>query len=194
MAGKITLKNALANLPQKTDVDSIVATDASGNPVYIKKSDLAQVVAELMPAATAGKAGLMSKDFFNIGKRRTLMLSGDNKQRLVKIASLPKNTYIRYIVFVQGFYEISPIMCAISIRSDSAAVFSTVVNGILPIPSYIELYTKEIDNYFNLYIRSTGQSGNTSHVLVTHVGSSSFYEIGEAYDLDSTYKKIEQTV
>lgn len=50
MAEKIALKNALANLPQKTDVDSIVAADASGNPVYIKKSDLAQVVAELIPA------------------------------------------------------------------------------------------------------------------------------------------------
>lgn len=37
MAEKITLKNALANLPQKTDVDSIVAKDASGNPVFIKK-------------------------------------------------------------------------------------------------------------------------------------------------------------
>ena len=48
MAEKITLKNTLANLPQKTDVDSIVATDASGNPVYIKKADLAQVVAELI--------------------------------------------------------------------------------------------------------------------------------------------------
>ena len=194
MAEKITLKNTLANLPQKTDVDSIVATDASGNPVYIKKADLAQVVAELIPTATAEKAGLMSKDFFNIGKRRTLELSGDNKQRLVKIASLPKNTYIRYIVFVQGFYEIAPIMCAINIRSDSAVVFSTVVNGILPIPSNIELYTKEIDNYFNIYIRSTGQSGNTSFVLVTHVGNLPLYEIGEAYDLDSTYKKIEQTV
>ena len=53
MAEKITLKNTLANLPQKTDVDSIVATDASGNPVYIKKSDLAQVVAELIPTDTA---------------------------------------------------------------------------------------------------------------------------------------------
>ena len=151
-------------------------------------------MAELIPTATAEKAGLMSKDFFNIGKRRTLKLSGDNKQRLVKIASLPKNTYIRYIVFVQGFYEIAPIMCAINIRSDSAAVFSTVVNGILPIPSEIELYTKEVDDRFNLYIRSKGQSGNTSYVLVTHVGDLPLYEIGEAYDLDSTYKKIEQTV
>ena len=147
-----------------------------------------------MPVATAGKAGLMSKDFFNIGKRRTLMLSGDNKQRLVKIASLPKNTYIRYIVFVQGFYEISPIMCAINIRSESTAVFSTVVNSILPIPSSIEFYTKEIDNYFNIYIRSKGQSGNTSYVLVTHIGEDFYSEIGEVYDLDSTYKKIEQTV
>ena len=194
MAEKITMKDMLANLPQKTDVDTVVGRDASGNPVYIKKSDLAQVVAELMPVATAGKAGLMSKDFFNIGERRTLMLSGDNRQRLVKIASLPKKTYIRYIVFVQGFYEISPIMCAINIRSESTTVFSTVVNGILPIPSEIELYTKEIDNRFNIYIRSKGQSGNISFVLVTHVGEQFDSEIGEVYDLDSTYKKIEQTV
>ena len=122
------------------------------------------------------------------------MLSGDNRQRLVKIASLPKITYMRYIVFVQGFYEISPIMCAINIRSESTAVFSTVVNGILPIPSEIELYTKEIDNRFDVYIRSKGQSGNTSFVLVTHLGENNYSEIGEAYDLDSTYKKIEQTV
>ena len=49
MAEKITLKNMLANLPQKTDADSLVATDGSGNPIYIKKADLAQVVAELIP-------------------------------------------------------------------------------------------------------------------------------------------------
>lgn len=48
MAEKITMKDMLANLPQKTDVDTVVGRDASGNPVYIKKSDLAQVVAELM--------------------------------------------------------------------------------------------------------------------------------------------------
>lgn len=68
MAEKITLKNALANLPQKTDVDSIVAKDASGNPVFIKKSDLAEVVAELMPVATAEKNGLMNKlQYVNYG-------------------------------------------------------------------------------------------------------------------------------
>ena len=147
-----------------------------------------------MPVATAEKAGLMSKYFFNIGKRRTLMLSGENKQRLVKIASLSSRAHIRYLVLVQGYYEISPILCAINIRSDSAAVFSTVVNGILPIPSDIELYTKEIDNRFNLYIRSKGQSGNTSHVCVTHCADSTYSDIGEVYDLDSTYKKIAPTV
>ena len=50
MAEKITLKDMLANLPQKTDVDTVVGRDSSGNPVYIKKSDLAQVVAELLHA------------------------------------------------------------------------------------------------------------------------------------------------
>ena len=151
-------------------------------------------MAELIPTATPEKNGLMSKDFFNIGKRRTLMLSGYNRQRLVKLVSLPSVAYIRYFVLVQGFYEISPIMCAINIRSDSAAIFSNVVNSILPIPSDIEFYTKEIDNYFNIYIRSTGQSGNTSFVLVTHVGEDFYSEIGEVHDLDATYKKIEPTI
>ena len=45
--------------------------------VSIEESSIITLeVAELMPVATAGKAGLMSKDFFNIGKRRTLVLSG----------------------------------------------------------------------------------------------------------------------
>ena len=153
-----------------------------------------EIAAELIGVADAAKNGLMSKDFFNIGTRRALMLSGGNKQRLVTIASLPKKAYMRYIVYVQGFYEISPIMCTISIRSGSTAVFGTVVNGIFPIPSEIELYTKEIDNRFNIYIRSKGQSGNTSYVFVTHCAESTYSDIGDVYDLDSTYKKIEQTV
>ena len=66
MAEKITMKDMLANLPQKTDVDTVVGRDASGNPVCIKKSDLAQVVAELIPVATSEKNGLMSKDLLPI--------------------------------------------------------------------------------------------------------------------------------
>lgn len=50
MTEKITLKDALSGLTQKADVDSIVARDSSGTPVYIKKSDLAKVMASLMPS------------------------------------------------------------------------------------------------------------------------------------------------
>lgn len=42
------LKDYFGTLPQKTDVDSIMAKDANGNPVWIKKADLAAVAAELM--------------------------------------------------------------------------------------------------------------------------------------------------
>ena len=100
MAEKITLKNALANLPQKTDVDSIVATDASGNPVYIKKSDLAQVVAELMPLATYSKSGLMSSGDKEKGINYLYVQGGD----FIKIcgSNIPWNRAGGCIFFSQG--------------------------------------------------------------------------------------------
>lgn len=49
MIEKVTLKDTFAGLTKATDVDNIIARDKNGNPVFIKKSDLAQVVAELMP-------------------------------------------------------------------------------------------------------------------------------------------------
>lgn len=49
MADKKTFKEMAGALPTATDVDSIMAKDASGNPIWIKKADLAQVAAELMP-------------------------------------------------------------------------------------------------------------------------------------------------
>ena len=45
-----SFKSYLGTLPQQSDVDSIMAKDANGNPIWIKKADLAQVAAELMPA------------------------------------------------------------------------------------------------------------------------------------------------
>ena len=42
-------KDYLGTLPQQSNVDSIMAKDANGNPIWIKKADLAQVAAELMP-------------------------------------------------------------------------------------------------------------------------------------------------
>lgn len=43
-------KDYLGTLPQQSNVDSIMAKDANGNPVWIKKADLAQVAAELLHA------------------------------------------------------------------------------------------------------------------------------------------------
>ena len=84
MAEKITLKNMLANLPQKTDVDTVVGRDASGNPVYIKKADLAQVVAELMPLATLENKGLLSQSLFGIIQQKEIPnATGDEYYRII---------------------------------------------------------------------------------------------------------------
>ena len=58
------LKNYLSTLPQQSDVDCIIAMDANGNPIRIKKSDLAQVAAELIGTADANKNGLMSNEYY----------------------------------------------------------------------------------------------------------------------------------
>lgn len=147
--------------------------------------------AELIGTATTERDGLMAKKCYNIGVRRALILSGNNSKRLVKIVSIPKLTYIRYIVFVQGFYEIAPIFCSINIRSDSTGVFSTVLNSILPIPNNIEFYTNEANGNFNVYIMSLGQPGNISHVFVTHCAEVTYDNIGDVCDLDDTCKKLE---
>ena len=86
MAEKITLKNTLANLPQKTDVDSIVARDASGNPVFIKKSDLAQVVAGLMPTVTTLKKGFMSPILYN-NTFREINNGGDDYNHIFELTN-----------------------------------------------------------------------------------------------------------
>ena len=84
MAEKITMKDMLANLPQKTDVDTVVGRDASGNPVYIKKSDLAQVVAELMPLATLENKGLLSQSLFGIIQQKEIPnATGDEYYRII---------------------------------------------------------------------------------------------------------------
>ena len=60
-----TLKEYLNSLQTQADVDSIMAKDANGNPVWIKKADLAQVAAELIGTATAEKDGLLNARDFN---------------------------------------------------------------------------------------------------------------------------------
>lgn len=136
MAGKITLKNALANLPQKTDVDSIVATDASGNPVYIKKSDLAQVVAELIGFATSSKSGLLLKnDFIKCMQYRQLATGN-----IFKIGKL--TTYRG--IWIQGVETVdcTTINILISLKSSGQILCANK-------PSYVTL---KVDNENNVYI------------------------------------------
>lgn len=187
MAEKITLKNALANLPQKTDVDSIVAKDASGNPVYIKKSDLAQVVAELMPTATTEKKGLMSSDFYNIGKRTQISLGAKNAGKLVTILSSDVTTYKRICAKVEGFYEGAPFMLMIYSQSADTTTFATAIYKITPKWDRISFYSKVIDGKFKIFARSTGSSGNPCYVQITHYGAESLNEIGEIYDFDDSF-------
>ena len=190
MAEKITLKNALANLPQKTDVDSIVATDASGNPVYIKKSDLAQVVAELIPVATTTKKGLMSSDFYNIGKRTQISLGGKNAGKLVNILSSNVTTYKRLCVKVEGFYEGAPFMLMIYSQSSNTTTFTTAMCKITPKWDRISFYSKVIDGKFKIFARSTGADGNPCYIQITHYGAESLNEIGDMYDFDDSFTLI----
>lgn len=84
MIEKTTFKEMLASLPQANDVKTMLAVDASGNPVSITKESQAQVAAELMPVATVDKKGLMSAD-----KARSLRYYSPN------ITTDNKNTYVR---------------------------------------------------------------------------------------------------
>lgn len=190
MAEKITLKNTLANLPQKTDVDTVVGRDASGNPVFIKKSDLAQVVAELIPVATTEKKGLMSSDFYNIGKREQISLGGNNAGKLVTIISSDVATYKRICAKVEGFYEGAPFMLMIYSQSAYTTTFVTVMYKITSKLDRISFYSKVIDGKFKIFARSTGSSGNPCYVQITHYGQESLNEIGEMYDFDDSFTLI----
>lgn len=77
MADKKTFKEMAGALPTATDVDSIMAKDANGNPIWIKKADLAQVAAELIGTASTTKDGLMNSRFAN--REITLQPSGTAK-------------------------------------------------------------------------------------------------------------------
>lgn len=184
------LKDYFGTLPQKTDVDSIMAKDANGNPVWIKKADLAAVAAELMPVATAEKNGTMSADFYNRGIRGCLILSSPNNGKLVEIGSLLNKNYYRAFLKVEGFYETSPIMCTFNINVLVTGP-DIVINKILPGPTNIKFYKKITDEKISLYAMSTGQGGNETQIVVTHYGSRFLSDIGSVYDLDNTCTEIE---
>ena len=192
MADKKTFKDMTAALPTTTtDMSKVMVQMADGSVGWIRKEDLAQVAAELMPVATAEKDGLMSSSFFSTDVRENLTLSGNKAGKLVCIASITQRTYHRFFILVKGFYEAQPIMSVININSASQGLLLAYKHDIINKPSYIEFYEKTADNKFNIYIRSTGATGNTSIVRVSHIGESAFPNIGEVCDLDDTFTKIE---
>lgn len=142
---------------------------------------------ELIQEVTADKKGLMSPLFYNIGKRNQINLSGDNAKKLVQIIKTAKSTYRRICLKVEGFIESNPFIVMIYSQSSSTDIFSTAKYYIIEPPTKIEFYTKVIDNFFNIFIRSKGSTGNPCYIQVTHYGTEASTEIGNVYDLDDSF-------
>ena len=75
------LKNYLSTLPQQSDVDSIMAKDANGNPIWIKKADLAQVAAELI-GVFASKGVKIGADFNDLTETGIYKIQSDSINEL----------------------------------------------------------------------------------------------------------------
>ena len=84
-----SFKNYLGTLPQQSDVDSIMAKDANGNPIWIKKADLAQVAAELI-GAFASKGAKVGADFNDLTETGIYKIQSDNE---APQPNLPKGAY-----------------------------------------------------------------------------------------------------
>ena len=147
MAEKITLKNMLANLPQKTDVDTVVGRDSSGNPVYIKKSDLAQVVAELMPVATAEKNGLMPYSLILRGLNIETIKSRTNPCFKINDTEVWERT----IGFICIAINQNPVLAVFNLYHGEPKI-PIFLNYLLnPDKSnYIEFFTKDQSVYFRI--------------------------------------------
>lgn len=143
-----------------------------------------------MPVATYSKSGLMSSDFYNIGKRNQIFLGGNNARKLVTIISTNVASYKRICVKVEGFYEGAPFMLMIYSQSADTTTFATVMYKITPKWDRISFYSKVIDGKFKIFARSTGSSGNPCFVQITHYGAESLNEIGDMYDFDDSFTLI----
>lgn len=82
-------KDYLGTLPQQSNVDSIMAKDANGNPVWIKKADLAQVAAELI-GSFASKGVKVGDDFNDLTETGIYKIQSDNE---TSQPNLPENAY-----------------------------------------------------------------------------------------------------
>ena len=145
------------------------------------------LVAGLMPTVTESEKGLMSSEFYNIGKRKQISLGGNNAGKMISIISAFVTTYKRICVKVEGFFEGKPFLFIIYSQTSNNTEFSTTIYEIISKHDKVKIYTKVIDGKFNIFIRSLGSSGNTCYIQITHYGAESLNEIGEIYDFDDSF-------
>lgn len=148
-------------------------------------------MAGLIGTTTTSKNGLMSSDFYNIGKRKEISLGGDNAGKIINILSVLQSTYRRTCVKVEGFFEGKPLFFMIYSQSSNTNEFTTVIHDILPIHDSVKIYKKVADGKFKIFLRSTGSSGNPCYVQITHYGQESLNEIGYIYDFYDSFTLIE---
>lgn len=152
MAEKITLKNMLANLPQKTDVDTVVGRDSSGNPVYIKKSDLAQVVAELIPIVSFTNNGVMSKSDFATSCMHVIQPHFNTEQQLYKICTVKTENSV-YLFRFSGRTIVSTIYeTVLTIRQTNNNLYKTAYCSDLTSAGSPNIYIKKIDSKTEIYV------------------------------------------
>lgn len=146
-------------------------------------------MAELIGTVTESKDGLMPSLTYKIGLRTQLILSGSYAKKIVKIGAIDNKTYQRGAIKIEGFYESYSIWCMINFNTSSDLTLK-ILRTDVSIPNYIEFYYKLDGGKINFYIRSTGQTGNTCYVMITHYGEALSSNIGDSYDLDDTCNMI----
>lgn len=143
-----------------------------------------------MPTVTELEKGLMSSEFYNIGKRKEFSLGSNNTGKLITIISTPASTYRRICVKVEGFFEGQSFLFMIYSQTSNTTRFSTTINKITTLPEKMKIYSKVIDEKFNIFIRSIGSSGNPCYIQITHYGNEALKEIGHIYDYDDSFTEI----
>ena len=169
-------KDYLGTLPQQSDVDSIMAKDASGNPIWIKKADLAQVAAELMPEATADRQGVVSPYMLRNIPQPFVLHPGE-AQEIIRITS-SYSMFVCSIFCTVGVFANNVI---INGRSNHTADNISLSFSIIKKQGYFGLYRK--NNCFYIY-NSSKKDG-----LIGFALSSQFLGT-EIITIDDTYTEI----
>ena len=172
-----SFKDYLGTLPQQSNVDSIMAKDANGNPIWIKKADLAQVAAELIPVATVKKKGLMSS---NDKLYMPIEVNSDN----VLLATLLDNGELSFLVAmttysnaIGGIYIFSFLYKDGSLQSD---IICLNKNDILK----NSIYYEETSSNAKIYLKRGGVICST--FLLAKGGGSELNNLNHEVPLSAT--------